>query len=518
MLSGREARLASAGLPALRPGVRSGREASKPMRLTRRLTLALACAILAVLGADGFLRVQRKAALFESEIRRDAELLSRTIAGAAARIWSTAGEAQARDLVEYANQRQEDVSIRWVWLDAPQGSPRGPEVPRQAIGPLARDRSRSLRWRPPGASAESLYAYQPIAIPLANRAIEVRESLEPERAYVRETIRGGVVTTLILVALCAAVAMVIGSLFVGGPVRRLVDQARRIGQGDLSARPRVSQRDEIGQLAAEMNTMCERLEETRERLDVETAARISALEQLRHADRLTTVGKLAAGLAHEVGTPLNVITGHAQLIADEYANGSPARENAQVISQQADRVTAIIRQLLDFARQRSPRPTHQDLAALVRDTTSLLAALAHKRGVTFELDLPRDEVWARIDAGQMKQAVTNLVVNGIQSMPEGGRLTLRVERRRVHPPADHDGGVGDYHCLEVCDQGVGIEPAHLSRVFEPFFTTKDVGEGTGLGLSVSHGIVREHGGWIGVESAPGAGSRFAIFLPLGVRA
>jgi len=484
------------------------------MRLTRKLTLALACAILAVLGVNGFIRVHQKAGLFEVELRRDAQVLGRTVAGAAAWIWRTVGESTARELVENANERQSEASVRWVWLGAPAGSARGPDVPRERIGPLAAGTAHSIRWRAPAASAESLYTYYSLAIPLPDRAIEIRESLEAERAYVRQTIVGGVVTTGVLVFLCATVTVIIGAAFVGRPVRRLVDQARRVGRGDLSTRLFVRQRDEIGELAAETNTMCDRLAETRRRLEDETLARIAALEQLRHADRLTTVGKLAAGLAHEIGTPLNVITGHAQLIADEYPPDGSAHENALIIAQQAERVASIIRQLLDFARQRSPQPTHHNLVALVRKTAALLTALAHKHGVSFEVDAPDEDVWARVDPAQMQQALTNLVVNGIHAMPEGGTLRLRVAQRSVRPPLDHGGSPGEYHCLEVLDWGVGIHPDHLARVFEPFFTTKDVGEGTGLGLSVSYGIVREHGGWIGVDSAPGRGSRFSIFLPL----
>src|SRR5262245_15112027 len=121
-----------------------------PMRLTAKLTLAVACTILVVLGVDGFIRVQQKARLFEVELRREAQVLGRTIAEAAARIWRTAGESQARDLVENANERQSDASVRWVWLDAPAGSARAPEVAREAIGPLGRSGSRPLRWHAPG--------------------------------------------------------------------------------------------------------------------------------------------------------------------------------------------------------------------------------------------------------------------------------------------------------------------------------------------------------------------------------
>ena len=483
------------------------------MKLTRKLTVALGCAILAVLSVDAAVGVQRKADLFETSIRRDTQLLGRTVAAAAARVWRTAGESQARDLVEHANEQEDQVSIRWVSLEAPEGNPKRPEVPPDRLGWLEPGLARTLRWRAPDASADSLYTYFPIAIPLPGRAIEVRESLEPEREYVRLTILRGAITTGVLVGLCAAVAMVIGVLFVGRPVRRLVDQARRVGQGDLSARLDLRQRDEIGELAREMNTMCDRLSDARMRLEAETAARTAALEQLRHADRLTTVGKLAAGLAHEIGTPLNVITGYAQLITDEYPADSSPHRNAQIIAQQADRVALIIRQLLDFARRRSPQPSRQDLGALARETTILLGSLAHKHGVAIAVDVPAEPVWAKADPGQMKQALTNLVVNGIQSMPGGGTLTVMVERRHAEPPADLDRAPGDYLCFEVKDEGGGIAQEDLERLFEPFFTTKEVGEGTGLGLSVSYGIVREHGGWIAVKSSPGAGSQFCIFLP-----
>jgi signal transduction histidine kinase len=148
------------------------------------------------------------------------------------------------------------------------------------------------------------------------------------------------------------------------------------------------------------------------------------------------------------------------------------------------------------------------------ETGALLGSLAQKRGVALEIEVPGAPAWARVDPAQMKQALANLVVNGIQAMLHGGRLTLRVERRRAEPPPGHEGAAGEFHRLDVCDQGIGIAAEDLSRVFEPFFTTKDVGEGTGLGLSVSYGIVREHGGWIAVDSAPGRGSRFSIFLPV----
>ena len=188
------------------------------------------------------------------------------------------------------------------------------------------------------------------------------------------------------------------------------------------------------------------------------------------------------------------------------------QDSARIIVEQAARITAIIRQLLDFSRRRGPSLGPGDLRPLAGRTVELLATLARKRGVVLAVDAPEGAVTAQIDPGQIQQVLTNLVVNGLQAMPTGGRLTLRLGRRHATPPPDVDGPAGEYAAVTVEDQGDGIAPEHLPRIFEPFFTTKDVGEGTGLGLSVAYGIVREHGGWIDVESKPGAGSRFTFFL------
>lgn len=487
------------------------------MRLTRKLALALTCAILVVLGGNSIIRVRREVALFEENSRTDNELLGRAVAGAAALTFQRVGEEEALDLVEDANQRESQVLIRWVWLDAPVGDERAPDLPVNSLAPIGRGETVELRATARGPVSDALYTYVPVHLPGPRlAAIELQESLATEQAYLRRTILQTSIATATLLALCAGITFGLGVLLVGRPVRRLVEQARRIGAGDLSLRIDVHQRDEIGDLALEMNAMSDRLLYAHERVETETTAKIAAVEQLRHADRLTTVGKLASGIAHEIGTPLNVMTGHAQLIMDEHPAGSAPHANALVIAQQVRRVAGIVRQLLDFARPRVSHRVLQALGPIVKQVASLLDSLAQKRGVRLEVVVPESEISALVDAGQLQQVVTNLLVNAIHATPSGGCVTVGTERAvaTAGPARARE----DCACVFVSDHGTGIAPDVLPRIFEPFFTTKGTGEGTGLGLAVAYGIVKEHGGWIAVDSVQGAGSHFTVYLPIGGRA
>jgi len=318
-----------------------------------------------------------------------------------------------------------------------------------------------------------------------------------------------VIGTTSEVAIAAALALVLGMVFIGRPISRLAAKARRIGTGDLSGPLHLAQRDELGELATEINLMCDRLA-------TEKDAREQATEQLRHADRLTTVGKLASGLAHELGTPLNVVSGRARLIADKEVEGEDAIKSARIVLEQSERMTSLIRQLLDFARPRAPQKAPVNLASLAIRVTELVGTIARKAKVTLVPPPPDDTLSVDADDGQLHQVLTNLVVNAIQASPEGGTVELACKSVELAPPPYIGGAVRRWTALEVRDTGVGMTEDTRERIFEPFFTTKPIGEGTGLGLSVTWGIVREHGGWIDVASTVGKGSTFTVFLPSGL--
>jgi signal transduction histidine kinase len=192
--------------------------------------------------------------------------------------------------------------------------------------------------------------------------------------------------------------------------------------------------------------------------------------------------------------------------------GDEARDNARMVVEQIDRMTRIIRQLLDFARRRGPQKSSTDLRQLLEQTVGMTQALAAKRKVSLRLAVGEEPAGAAVDPAQLQQVLTNLIMNGIQAMPGGGALTVGLVRTRAHAPAEQDGAEASWYRVWVADEGVGIAPENVAHVFEPFFTTKGVGEGTGLGLSVAYGIVQEHGGWMDVQSELGRGSCFSVYL------
>jgi two-component system, NtrC family, sensor kinase len=480
------------------------------MRLARKLTFYLVAGILAILTLWAALAVQREVRLFETDMVRDHELLARAMATAYTRVWRIDGREHAIELLKRVNAGESPVRVRFV--------PRDMAAREIHLSPGERDRvlnSDAAVHYKFETGDPILYTYVAVRPGTeAEGAIELKESLAPRDAYVRTTVLRASVTALSLALLCSLLALTLGTRLVGRPVRALVDQARRIGAGDLSTRLDVSQEDEIGDLALEMNAMSAKLAEANRRLLDETAARIHTLEQLRHADRLVTVGKLASGIAHELGTPLNVVSGRAKMIVKSAGTSEQTVQNARVVMEQSERMARIIRQLLDFARAGDSHKAEIDVKSLTLQTLGLLEPIARKAGV--DLHLTSSDPLPRLaaDAAQVQQVMTNLIVNAVQAMRAPGRVEIVIDVRRALRKGEWPDPAADYVCIEVEDHGSGMSEATLERIFEPFFTTKDVGEGTGLGLSVAYGIVDEHGGFIEVESTLAQGSRFRVYLPL----
>lgn len=226
-------------------------------------------------------------------------------------------------------------------------------------------------------------------------------------------------------------------------------------------------------------------------------------DQLRHADRLATLGQLSAGIAHEINEPLSTILGFSQLIESEMPSDSVWAPDLKKIVDAALHAREVVRKLMLFSRQMPPRKESLDLNKLINEGLYFLETRCRSQRVVLERSLSDGIPKVVADPGQIHQVLVNLIVNAIQAMPEGGivRISTSSGKNAVR--------------FTVSDSGIGMDEEIISKIFMPFFTTKDIDQGTGLGLSVVHGIVCAHNGTIKVESAPGGGSAFTVTLPLG---
>lgn len=229
--------------------------------------------------------------------------------------------------------------------------------------------------------------------------------------------------------------------------------------------------------------------------------RVNLEDQLVQADKLSSIGLMAAGVAHEVNTPLAVIASQGQMLMRQASPDDPRWRTIEKIVKQAFRASEIVNSLLKFSRVSGSEFTEIDLNKVIQETVSLVEPMLKTSKVSLNLQLASElpQVWG--NSGKLQQVFMNLVVNARDAMPRGGELTLATERE--------NGSVR----VEVCDTGVGIEPDHLTKIFDPFFTTKAKSRGTGLGLAVTYGIIREHSGNVVVESQPGRGSTFRLEFP-----
>lgn len=473
------------------------------MKLTLKIAVLVVLVAAALQTVRGYIGVSERLEQIDEESRSDQELLARAIIPAVSRAERLEGIAAARYTLSYLAQAQERREARWVELDPDADEERRPRVDLAKIRLASMDDVQSI-LEIDDKGRRTLYTYALIPSGVTDEAIgtlELSRRLPTVSELSDSIIDKEVELILWFVAVVTALVLLLGVWFVGRPVSRLADHADAIGRGELDARVDLRSHDELGHLAKMMNEMAARLQAARARVEEENQAREQALEQVRHAERLATVGQLAAGVAHEVGTPLSVIRGRASILQTSEDLSESGQRHAEIIITQVDRIAKIVRGLLDFAHQGQAERRDADLAQIVGDCVDLLKVEARKKSLQLVIDSPPELVNASVDAGQIQQVVMNLVVNAIHASESG---TITVGCRRFNDQEVQ---------IWVADEGSGISEETKAKLFEPFFTTKDVGEGTGLGLAVTYGIVQEHGGRIDVDSTPGEGTRFDLFFP-----
>ena len=309
------------------------------------------------------------------------------------------------------------------------------------------------------------------------------------------------------------------------PLRDLETGAGRLSSGDLEQTIPVRSGDEFGQLAGSFNAMTLALKNSQSELrewahtleqKVEKRTqelRIAEAETAR-TEKLASVGLLAAGIAHELNNPLTGVLTFTSLLRKKMPDGSADAEDLDLVIRETKRCAAIIRRLLDFAREKTPEKKFADINKVIEDTARIVERPASFRDIEIAMDLDRSlaPIWA--DADLVKQVVMNMLVNALHAIENEGNITVRTRRSpEVKNPEPGRDPVPMVE-ISIIDTGCGIPEGNLKRIFDPFFTSKEVGKGTGLGLSVSHGIIKAHGGVIEVESELGKGSTFRIYLPL----
>ncbi len=288
------------------------------------------------------------------------------------------------------------------------------------------------------------------------------------------------------------------------PVAALVEGTRRVAEGDLTTVIPVTANHELGDLAKAFNAMTQSMSETQ--------------RQLTQADKLASVGRLAAGIAHEINNPLTGVLTYASLLAKRYEGEGQTSADLEVIVRETKRCRQIIRELLDFARPTPPARKPTDINEVVRRALAVVANQLTESKVGLDLYLDSDLPEANAQGNQIQQVLVNLLINAADAIgPEGGRIRVVTGVAQVMPVGEEaihwDSGARPMVEIRVEDTGCGIAPEELPHIYEPFFTSKGT-KGTGLGLAVSWGIIESHEGTIGVQSEPGQGTRFTVRLPL----
>lgn len=309
------------------------------------------------------------------------------------------------------------------------------------------------------------------------------------------------------------------------PLRDLESGAQRLAAGNLDEPIPVRGSDEFGKLATSFNTMTGALRKSQaelrdwahtleEKIEERTRElRVAQAEAMR-GEKLASVGLLASGIAHELNNPLTGIMTFTHLLRQKMADGSPEAEDMDLVIGETKRCAAIIKRLLDFARDKPPEKKFTDLNRVIEDTVQLVERPSHLHDIEITLDLDRTLPQLWIDGDQIKQVIMNMLVNAQHAIEENGTIAISTRRSPQPKAPTSDAEPQPMAEIAIADSGCGIAEANLQRIFDPFFTSKDVGRGTGLGLSVSHGVVEAHGGLIEVDSEVGVGSTFRVYLPL----
>jgi signal transduction histidine kinase len=487
-------------------------------RISIKLSLVLITGGFLIFGAYGMYELSIERNDLRRSIEQETTLLGRSLQAA---VENALRDRQLDDIEEAIRHlNRVDPSINILVYD-PAGrlitavhASQPPDPLSQSARDVAmRSREAVFAFHPPSKSTHAV-----LALPLTDDngvllggLLVVRPLLDMRRTL-GELQQGIIVTVLLFVLTTTVLGLIAGTVYIYRPLSRMAAAMKEVRAGNLQSELPVDRKDEMGAVAAEFNAMVTELREARHRLEEEAASRHRLQHALQEADKLIAIGQLSAGLAHEIGSPLQVLKGRARTLLTRAQDATEVRRIAEILVSQADRITRIVEQLLRFTRRRPASLSRSDLRLAITNVLDLMQYEAHRRGVTLTSSVPEQLPSLWIDTDEMQQIALNLIANALAATPQDGRVTVQVEESSL--PSRNGGYDIPAVRLVVKDTGCGIAPEARERIFEPFFTTRAAEGGTGLGLAVVKSLVNEQGGAIGVESEPGKGSQFSVLLPV----
>jgi signal transduction histidine kinase len=496
------------------------------MRIATKLTLLLLLAVAAVMAGFGYIRARQERERLIAELQQEVQVLSGSIKLTVEHALRDRRPQDIQELLTEMVAEQNPVD-RIRILDrtlaeiggavAPVASAR--LVPRADLEQVLKSGRTLVRYlddpKPP-----AIYAILPLKARRGSiiGVLEVVHVATRVQRQIEEANRDLILRMSVLSLTVALVIWLTVRISIRRPVGQLVRAALAIGHGDLGRRIALRRRDEIGQLASAFNRMAERLQRAQTRSLAEAEARLALERQVQQAQKLAAVGRLASEVAHEIGTPLNIVSGRAEIIQKGLPTDHPLARHLGTILRQIERVSEILRHLLEYARPRRPAIGPVAVGPILVRTVELLEPHARQRQVHVEAEIPADLPPILADPDQVQQVFLNLMTNALDATSPGGRV--RVAAARGNPeiadarPRIQRGQLEEpFLTLVVADTGRGMPRERLEQIFEPFFSTKERRGGTGLGLAIVEDIVRAHRAAIEVQSADGAGTTVLLRWP-----
>lgn len=493
--------------------------------LTTRLVILLMLVLTAITGAYDYVRLVRERDRLLEATEEDARIFAETLTLAVSR--NVRRGRTTDELKELLDEILRRPGLALVAIYDPRGQTVTAAVAAGQQRPEADDSVREVQRTREAATSRivrdtgaTLQILRPFKWSDGKTAVlEIRQSLEGVARQFAETLRERFISRLLVLLAFVLSIVAVARWSIARPIRRLIEGARAVSRGDLAQRIEIRRRDEIGELAEEFNRMSENLQRARAALLQESEARLRLEAEVQQAQKLAAVGMLAAEVAHEVGTPLNVVSGRAESLARHIPRDHPGRHHLDVILGQTERIIGIIRTLLDYTRPRRPSLREESLPPLLGQVVDLLRGRGRDRNVRIVLELPATLPRVLGDADQLQQLLLNLLVNAIDASPPGGVVRVTTGGASSLPEENRAGitrGIAEGPCvgIHVADEGAGLSAAQLTHVFEPFFSTKKRAQGTGLGLPIVEEIVRAHRGEVEMLSVPGRGTEVIVRLPV----